>query len=258
MEDFIIAGDPRGVERLGQRLSLPAEAPNSRKKEILQKALETNLESFELLLEMRSPAGDGLAGEGESPSWVQELKNSIRIYQILAAEWPAGRGQTRWAHRMFLPPIHREQTQALEGLLRAGLEIDSPNLFGETPLMVAVQNGSHALVRWLIRHGADPNARGIYGTVLMKAVESQDREMVRLLIQHGAAVNASGIFGSALRTAIHLNDPDLVRLLLKHGARVSPEPLFGVTLVEEADRNGQPDLTRLLKQNQIATPGHPF
>jgi hypothetical protein len=72
----------------------------------------------------------------------------------------------------------------------------------EAVLMGAVDFGHHDLVRWLLAHGADPNARsavGSRGTALHSAAWEGDLDMARLLVTAGADARA--------RDAEHDNTP---------------------------------------------------
>jgi ankyrin repeat protein len=60
-------------------------------------------------------------------------------------------------------------------------------------MMGAVDFGHYALVRWLLKHGANVNARadaGSRATALHSAAWNGDLRMVKLLVAAGADVNA--------------------------------------------------------------------
>ncbi|EJT82577.1 hypothetical protein GGTG_02550 [Gaeumannomyces tritici R3-111a-1] len=94
------------------------------------------------------------------------------------------------------------------------------------------------LVRLLLDHGADANARDGTGEPLVLAAAVKDRrELFRLLISRGADPNARDIYGRTMLQLLvrrrqqqqqqHNNSLDLVRALLEHGA--SPNQLLDST-----------------------------
>jgi len=82
----------------------------------------------------------------------------------------------------------------IKALLDAGADVDSPNPEGQTVLMVVARTGRVATAQALLAAGADVNAREEFGgqTALMWAAARQQPEMVRLLIEHGAELDARG------------------------------------------------------------------
>jgi ankyrin repeat protein len=110
-----------------------------------------------------------------------------------------------------------------EALIRADAAVDSANDFGVTPLWLACENGSAAMVETLLTAGADANAALPSGeTVLMTASRTGSAEAVRLLIVHGANVNAleQSRGQTALMWAVAQRHPDVVATLIEHGADV--------------------------------------
>lgn len=62
---------------------------------------------------------------------------------------------------------------------------------GYTPLHRASYNANVALVKMLLAHGADPNARTLFGwTPVHSSCQWTHAECVAVLLQHGADVNA--------------------------------------------------------------------
>ena len=81
-------------------------------------------------------------------------------------------------------------------------EADPAILRDDTVMMAAVDSGHHVLVRWLLSHGANANARAeaLSGqTALHSAAWNGDLEMARLLIEAGA--------DPAARDRQYRNDP---------------------------------------------------
>ena len=72
-------------------------------------------------------------------------------------------------------------------LIGEGVDVDSNNADGWTPLENAVRGGHIDIIRLLLDHGANVNKRDIYGWAVLHlaACEGQD-EAVRLLIKRGA------------------------------------------------------------------------
>src|SRR5439155_178555 len=91
-----------------------------------------------------------------------------------------------------------------------------------TPLWIASQNGSAAMVAKLLAAGANPNAALIAGeTPLMVAARSGKPEVVERLLAKGANVSARGARGQdALMWAVAQKHPDVVQVLVAHGADV--------------------------------------
>lgn len=111
-----------------------------------------------------------------------------------------------------------------EAAFRAGADLDKtiPNTH-ETPLIYACARGRGAAVRWLLEHGANPNAATQAGppgrTALMSAAAAGDAKIAQVLLEHGADPNARSQYGwTALMAAAHGRYTKVVQSLLEHGA----------------------------------------
>jgi len=115
-------------------------------------------------------------------------------------------------------------------------------------LFTAVQGQEWSRVTWLLKRGADVNARdGSDLTPLIRAVMSRDAGMCRVLLDHGADVNAKTWLGTtALMVAVQWDQEQLVRLLLARGATVDARSQQGRTALMIACANGDDDLAALL------------
>ncbi|HMB72508.1 MAG TPA: ankyrin repeat domain-containing protein, partial [Gammaproteobacteria bacterium] len=82
-----------------------------------------------------------------------------------------------------------------EQLLAAGADPESPNVDGQTALMLATRAGSLELAQLLVEHGADVNAREAWRrqNALMWAADGRHAELTRYLVAHGADVHSRGV-----------------------------------------------------------------
>jgi len=118
-----------------------------------------------------------------------------------------------------------------------------------SPLADAAMDRDAAAVRTLLAQGADPNARGAYGTpALHWAVRVEDRATAGLLLDAGADANAKTPLGVApLHLAIENRDAATVNLLLAAGADLTLADRTGETPLMLAARAGDAAIaTRLL------------
>ncbi|XP_042882906.1 adhesion G protein-coupled receptor L2-like isoform X2 [Penaeus japonicus] len=102
-------------------------------------------------------------------------------------------------------------------LLEQGVQVDARDKQGWTPLHNAANSGNEELVRLLLTHGADVNAKDYqYGrTPLHLAVWSGKKREAQSLLIAGANVNAKDNYGSTpvqLATIQHFHDVALVLL----------------------------------------------
>src|SRR6266513_1232095 len=115
-------------------------------------------------------------------------------------------------------------------------------------LLDAAEAGDTAEVRSLLREGANPNAKGGYGsTALMGAAVRGHTETVRALLEKGAEVNAKGNTGrTALMEAALEGYTETVRTLLEAGADITVRDRDGETALSGAEKHNYSDVIALL------------
>src|ERR1700692_1563649 len=124
-----------------------------------------------------------------SDAAMQGDKDTVRslLNQKVDVNAPQGDGTTalHWA-------AYRDDLEMAKLLLVAGANVQAATREGGiTPLLMACQNGSAAMIDALLKAGADSNAVKANGTTpLMMAAASGSVDAVRVLLDHGANVNA--------------------------------------------------------------------
>jgi uncharacterized protein len=101
---------------------------------------------------------------------------------------------------------------------------------GWTPLMVAIASKQLKLAEWLIKQGADVNARGPVATsALLMATQARSMEAMTLLLKHKAEPNivTSDRRYTPLSVAIWSRNPALLEPLLQAGANTNGTDSFG-------------------------------
>ncbi|THC94060.1 hypothetical protein EYZ11_006469 [Aspergillus tanneri] len=104
-------------------------------------------------------------------------------------------------------------------LLGSGLDPDSKDTDGRSPLHLATTSGNQVLVHMLLEHEAGPDLCDQWGrTPLHYAAMSGDTRTVRVLLQYGADANIRDSTGhNGLHLAVLGGHEEVVRLLLQRG-----------------------------------------
>ena len=126
-------------------------------------------------------------------------------------------------------------------LLTRGASVDAPDGEGNTPLVTALAQRRHDIMRILIEKGANvncclPHHQNPEGcTLLMFAAQRDDATAARMLIDVGAKVNSVFKGGStALMVAITKSNLELVKMLLAAGADARAARPDGMTVLHMA------------------------
>jgi uncharacterized protein len=136
-----------------------------------------------------------------------------------------------------------------------------PACVGTIVLEYAIYHSPLAFIRTLLELGANPNYGDHAGFPSLIATLSTDRpdriQILELLLSRGADVEQRGVNGyTPLHYAAALNDCRAIELLLSH--RADPQAKTDAddftTPLEEAERAGQVEATRLLRKFSAARP----
>ncbi|HTV98424.1 MAG TPA: quinoprotein dehydrogenase-associated putative ABC transporter substrate-binding protein [Steroidobacteraceae bacterium] len=129
---------------------------------------------------------------------------------------------------------HRERMAELKRWLAQGADPDSE-------LGDAIVANDIARVRYLLAHGAHPNARDGEGyTPLINATRFNFVQVATYLAEHKADVNIGDRTDwTPLMYAAWQDDPDLVSMLVRHGAKIDAVDSDGLTPLAIAAQNGK-------------------
>jgi len=125
-----------------------------------------------------------------------------------------------------------------------------------TPLWCAAVSGRLAMVRVLLRHGADVNAVSDSGSTSVRSVcyivrpglETCHLAIIRALVTAGANIHLSNHFGGTCLIN-SVQSVDLVRYLIRHGADVNAEDVQHKTALHYAIQEHRLDTAKLLIEN---------
>lgn len=134
------------------------------------------------------------------------------------------------------------------------MDWDEKNDQGASGLYLAARFGHIEVVRFLLRKGANPNAKGgAYGTPLQAASFTGHAAIVQVLLEADADVFLTGAFDNAFQAGFAGRHESIVLLLLQNGADISAQGLHE-TLLLMASYGGYESIVKLL----LATHDDPY
>lgn len=113
--------------------------------------------------------------------------------------------------------------EGVEYILARGLDINTMDTYGHTPLYCAVMSEHKEMIQLLLRNGADVNKKGgPRGNQLQAAAINGNQEIIQLLLENGADINAYfGRKGNALQIVTLKGDENLAKFLWEKGANIN-------------------------------------
>ncbi len=138
---------------------------------------------------------------------------------------------------------YHDNVQAALDLIDKGIDVNSSTDLGVTPLWLAAENGSLAMVDALLEKGANPNLNLLSGeTLVMTAAHSGNSGIVRAMLAAGASPQGAVTRDqTALMWAAGQGHADVVAALLDYGAEVDARTLVRTQYVKsEKEQDSHP------------------
>ncbi|KAM9842583.1 kinase D-interacting substrate of 220 kDa B isoform 2-T2 [Aulostomus maculatus] len=144
--------------------------------------------------------------------------------------------------------VEEENLAAIKAHLDKFRDVDSRSDNGQTPLMVAAEQGNLEIVQELIRRGANVNLDDVdCWTALISAAKEGHIEVVRELLENNANLEHRDMGGwTALMWAAYKGRTDVAQLLLEKGANPNITGQYSVYPIIWAAGRGHAEIVHLL------------
>ena len=185
-----------------------------------------------------------LREHGAQITAVQAIQSddSVALHTLLAT--PTARLRNADAAAALCEATQRSDWKTVQLLLAHGADVNAANLYGETPLIIAAQQGDRKMAEALLaaRAKRDVQTKG-RGTAWEQAELARHYDLARL---HGATPDTPYATGDTPLMLAAQTAPDAVKLLLAHGADPNRRNDHGDTPLMLAARYGDVEAARLL------------
>uniref|UniRef100_H3DQP1 Kinase D-interacting substrate 220b n=1 Tax=Tetraodon nigroviridis TaxID=99883 RepID=H3DQP1_TETNG len=147
--------------------------------------------------------------------------------------------------------VEEENLAALKAHLDRFKEVDGRSDNGQTPLMLAAEQGSLEILQELIRRGANVNLDDVdCWSALISAAKEGHVDVVKELLENSAYIEHRDMGGwTALMWAAYKGRVEVTELLLQHGANTNTTGQYSVYPIIWAAGRGHAEIVKLLLQN---------
>jgi len=204
--------------------------------ELVRKILKNNPDLVNAAIDVpmdQDDIDDGIEIEGKTPLLEAISFSDLTMVKLLVEEFDAEINKGAYDYMTPIYKLSYHKTQKTEGmvdyLLNNGADVNIAIDTGKTPLMSAAQDGSMEIVKKLLEHGADANAKdlddsnvffwlGYYdGEQKTKEDEENIEAIVKILLEYGADINYVDKYDmTGLKMAEKYDNPMVAKVLKKY------------------------------------------
>ena len=177
------------------------------------------------------------------------MDDAVTVGRLLTRGFDANTLDPQGQHGLLIA-VKEPSPKAAKVLLSAPkIELNTLNVLGESPLMMAALKGEFELADQMVKKGADVNKTG--WTPLHYAASNGHVSIVKLLLENFAYIDAESPNGTTpLMMASMYGSPEAVKLLLDEGADPRLKNQQGMTALDFANRGKRPDAIEMLTKLQ--------
>jgi ankyrin repeat protein len=186
-------------------------------------------------------------------SYLIELGNEIVLAFLCASAKFNVESKDTFDRTPLLWAAESGEEAVVKILLKRGAELEAEDEYGQTPLSRAAESGHEEVVRLLLEKGANPQARDkVNWTPLSYAAKNGHRAVTKLLVERGANLEDENSYGwTPLLRAAEGGYEAVVKLLLEQGANLEAENCYGWTALSLAAANGHGAVAKLLLEKGV-------
>ena len=185
------------------------------------------------------------AGSYEDFFKALRLDDDKAVSQLLARGFDANTLDPQGQHGLLVA-IKEPSPKVAKALVNAQkINLNTLNVLGESPLMLASLKGDLDLATQMVKKGADVNKTG--WTPLHYAASNGHVDVIKLLLENYAYIDAESPNGTTpLMMASMYGSPEAVKLLVEEGADPLIKNQQNLTALQFAQRGNRPDAAELL------------
>ena len=190
---------------------------------------------------------------GYTPLHAAVARGELELCELLLSKGARpSRVKDESGNAMIHTAVSREYTRIARLLVNARADLADQNSLGQTPLLLAAENGNQDLVRLLLSGGAGLDATNSSGHTALEVALSAGRLDTLLLLLSQPNVDINGITrrgSSLLHLAVETGDEEKVKFLLSQQAHIDILNQNGETPLHWACSLGHVNCVRYLLQN---------
>jgi ankyrin repeat protein len=174
-----------------------------------------------------------------------KMDDATTVNQLLARGFDANTLDPDGQHGLLVA-IKEPSLKVAKTLVNAPkVNLNTINVLGESPLMLASLKGELELATQMVKKGADVNKTG--WTPLHYAASNGHVPVIKLLLENYAYIDAESPNGTTpLMMASMYGSPESVKLLLDEGADPTLKNQQGLTALDFAQRGKRPDAIEMM------------